>query len=68
MRILASGQKYTGLSCLAPEGQTPRSQLKRIIELVQLSMVSTAKNPEQFGIQFKDEFILLSRPGDDDLG
>lgn len=68
IKTLASGQKYTGLACIAEKGQLPGTEIKRIIEAVQLSMVSTANKPEQFGMEVPEGFILLSRPGEDDLG
>jgi len=68
IRTLASGQKYTGLACIAAEGQQLGNQLKRIIEAIQKSMVTTASHPDRYGMEVPEGFILLSRPGEDNLG
>lgn len=67
IKILASGQKYTGLACIAAKGLTPTNQLRRIMQELQKSMVLSARNPSQFGIN-TEGFTVLTSPRSDDLG
>jgi uncharacterized protein YegL len=67
IKTLASGQKYTGLACIAAKGLTPTNQLRRIMDELQKSMVLSTHNPSQFGIN-TEGFIVLTSPRNDDLG
>jgi uncharacterized protein YegL len=61
--VLASGQKYSGLTCIAEDGQTPSAEVDRIMKAMAESMVLSSENPDQFGMEVPDRYVILKTPG-----
>lgn len=67
IEALATGQKYTGLACMAAKNETSTNQISRIISTLQISMISSAHNPGQFMIN-TEGYHVLTQHNKDSLG
>lgn len=59
IKILASGQKYTGVALMALKNETPANQISRIMRDLQESIVYSAQNSAQFKIN-KENYLVLT--------